>query len=201
MEADTALVVVEFLKPHCHSDARKTATTRPKSAAAHWLRKFGVEPVGFLPPRSGEREGVEVQKGCLGKLLRGSGEFGVFSRPFYVRGESRVYKDVQLPEGFDLQAALRKAKAVGPTILGVVLRNKGLGLRTKESDSEKGGWTDLHSRGRKETHGGHRTQSRRNLRRFYGRAQQFWDHFDECDSQELLCVMQTSEKAKVHRSE
>ena len=156
---------------------------------------------GFLPPRSGEREGVEVQKGRLGKLLCGSGEFGVFSRPFYVRGESRVYKDVQLPEGFDLQAALRKAKAVGPTILGVVLRNKGLGLRTKESDSEKGGWTDLHSRGRQEAHGGHRTQSRRNLRRFYGRAQQLWDQFDEYDSQELLCVMQTSENAKVHRSE
>ena len=94
MEADTALVVVEFLKLHCHSDAWKTAMTRPKSAAAHWLRKFGVEPVDFLPPRSGEREGVEViarvQKDCLEKVLRGSGEFGVFSRPFYVRGEPRA---------------------------------------------------------------------------------------------------------------
>ena len=57
VEADTPLVVVEFPKPHCHSDASKTATTRPKSEAAHWLSKFGVEPVGFLPPRSGEREG------------------------------------------------------------------------------------------------------------------------------------------------
>ena len=26
-----------------------------------------------------------------------------------------------------------------------------------------------------------------------------WDHFDECDSQDLRCVKQTSEKAKVHR--
>ena len=48
-----------------------------------------------------------------------------------------MYKDVQLPEGFNLQAALRKPKAIGPTILGVVLRNKGLGLRPKESDFEK----------------------------------------------------------------
>ena len=27
----------------------------------------------------------------------------------------------------------------------------------------------------------------------------FWDQFDEYDSQELRCVKQTSEKAKVHR--
>ena len=32
-------------------------------------------------------------------------------------------------------------------------------------------------------------------------AQKFWDRFDEYDSQELRCVKQTSEKAKVHRSE
>ena len=68
-----------------------TAMTRLKSAAAHWLRKFGVEPVDFLPPRSGERDGVEVvarvQKECLEKVLRGRGEFGVFSRPFYAGGE------------------------------------------------------------------------------------------------------------------
>ena len=87
--------------------------TRPKSAAAQWLGKFGVEPVDFLPPKFGEREGVEVivrvQKDFLEKVLRGSGEFGVFSRPC-VRGEPRAHKDVQLPEGFDFQAALRKAK-------------------------------------------------------------------------------------------
>ena len=91
-----------------------------------------MEPVDFLPPRSGKRDGVEVigrvQKECLEKVLRGSGEFGVFSRSFYARGEPRAYKDVQLPEGFDLQAALRKAKAIGPTIPGVTLRSKGLGL-------------------------------------------------------------------------
>ena len=69
MEAEKALVVVEFLNLHCHSDAWKTAMTRPKSAAAHWFRNVGMEPVDFLPPRSGEREGVEViarvQKDCL----------------------------------------------------------------------------------------------------------------------------------------
>ena len=100
MEADTSLVVVDFRKLHCHSDAWKTAMTRPKSAVAHWLRKFGLEPVDFLPPRSGERDGVEViarvQK--VEKVLRGSGEFGVFSRPFCVRGEPRAYRDVQLPQ-------------------------------------------------------------------------------------------------------
>ena len=77
----------------------------------------------FLPSRSGERDGVEVivrvQKECLEKVLRGSGEFGVFSPPLLARGEPRTYKDVQLPKGFDLQACLRKAKAIGPTILGV----------------------------------------------------------------------------------
>ena len=46
-----------------------------------------------------------------------------------------------------------------------------------------------------------RTESRRNLYRFYGRAQKSWDHFDEYDSQKLRSVMQKSEKTKVHRSE
>ena len=35
-----------------------------------------------------------------------------------------------------------------------------------------------------------RTQSRRNLYRLYGRAQESWDQFDECDSQKLRSVMQ-----------
>ena len=101
-------------------------TTRPKSATAYWLKKLRAEPVEFLPPRSGGIDGVEVvagvQKDNFEKVLRGSGEFGVFSRPFFVKGDARVYKDVPLPVEFDLQAALRKAKAVGPSILGVVLR-------------------------------------------------------------------------------
>ena len=46
-----------------------------------------------------------------------------------------------------------------------------------------------------------RTQSRRNLHRFYGRAQKSWDPFDECVSQHLRSVMQTSQKTKVRRSE
>ena len=46
-----------------------------------------------------------------------------------------------------------------------------------------------------------RTQSRRNLHRFYGRAQKSWDPFDEWDSQKLRSVMQTSQKTKVRRSE
>ena len=44
----------------------------------------------------------------------------------------------------------------------------------------------------------HRTQSRQNPKRLYGRVQKSWDQFDEYDSQELRCVRQTSEK-KVHR--
>ena len=112
--------------------------TRLKSAAAHWLRKFGVEPEDFLPPRSGElgrhRSDCESPEKVLASRKR---EFGVFSRPFYGRGEPRAYRDVQLPEGFDILAAVRKANAIGPTILGVTPRNKGLGLRTKECDFEK----------------------------------------------------------------
>ena len=63
-----------------------------------------------------------VQKDNFEKVLRGSGEFGVFSRPFFVKGDARVCKDVPLPVELDLQAAMRKAKAVGPSIFGVVLR-------------------------------------------------------------------------------
>ena len=125
--------------------------TRPKSATAHWLRKLGVEPVDFPPPRSGEREGVEViarvQKDCLEKVLRGSGEFGVFSRTFYARGGSRVYKDVQLPEGFDLQTVLRKAKAIGSTILGGRPAQQRSWIANQRVRRREGCWTDLDSRG------------------------------------------------------
>ena len=135
VEADTSFVVIGFTKKYCHPDAWKTATTRPKSATAYWLKQLGADPVDFLPPRSGRIDGVEVvarvQKDNFEKVFCGIGEFGVFSRPFFVKGDARVYKDVPLPVEFDLQAALRKAKAVGPSILGVVLRRKGLGLRTK----------------------------------------------------------------------
>ena len=66
-----------------------------------------MEPVGMFPPIA------RVQIDNLKKILRGSGEFGVFSRPFLIHGELRVYKDVPLPDDFDLQAALREAKSVG----------------------------------------------------------------------------------------
>ena len=53
----------------------KTATTRPKSATAYWLKKLGAEPVDFSPPRSGGTDGVEVvarvQKDNFEKVLRG----------------------------------------------------------------------------------------------------------------------------------
>ena len=41
-----------------------------------------------------------------------------------------------------------------------------------------------------------RTESRRDLRRFYGRAQKSWDQFDEYNSQKLRSVTQTSETIK-----
>ena len=47
----------------------------------------------------------------------------------------------------------------------------------------------------------HRTLSCQNLCRFIARAQQFWDQFDEYDSQELRCVKQTSETTKDRCSE
>ena len=130
--AVTALAVVDLTKKHCHPDARTTALTQPKSATAHWLKKLGVEPVDMFPPRFFGNERIEVvvrvQMDSLEKVLRGSGEFGVFSRPFIVKGEPRVYKDVLLPDDSDLQAALRKSKSVGPSIHGIVLRGKGFGL-------------------------------------------------------------------------
>ena len=45
----------------------------------------------------------------------------------------------------------------------------------------------------------HRTLSRQNLQRLPGRAQKFWDHFNEYDSRGLHCVKQTSLKIMVHR--
>ena len=107
---------------------------------AYWLKKLGAEPADFLPPRSGGTDGVEVvarvEKDNFEKVLRGSGESGVFSRLFFVKDDAHVYKDVPLPVEFDFQAAVRKVKAVGLSIFGVVLRGKGLGLRTKECDFE-----------------------------------------------------------------
>ena len=46
----------------------------------------------------------------------------------------------------------------------------------------------------------HGTLSRQNLYRFLGRAQKFWNQFDEYDSRALHCVKQTSEKKKVRRT-
>ena len=98
VEADTSFVVIGFHKKYCHSDAWKTATTRPKSATGYWLKKLGAERVDFLPPRSGGIDGVpvvvRVQKDDFEKVLRGSGELGFFSRSFFVKGDARVYKDV-----------------------------------------------------------------------------------------------------------
>ena len=96
VEADTALAVVDLTKKHCLPDAWTTAPTRPKSATAHGLKKLGVEPVGMFSPRFYGSERIEVvarvQIDSLEKVLRGSGEFGIFSRPFFIEGELRVYK-------------------------------------------------------------------------------------------------------------
>ena len=101
--------------------------------------KLGVEPVDKIPPRFFGNERIEVVVrvllGGLEKVLRGS-EFGVFSRPFFVKGEPRVHNDVPLPDNFDLQAALRKGKSVGPSTHGFVLRGKGFGLREEDCDFE-----------------------------------------------------------------
>ena len=43
-----------------------------------------------------------------------------------------------------------------------------------------------------------RTQSRRNLHRFYGGAQKSWDQFDEFDSHSLRCLKQISGQSKDH---
>ena len=104
VEDDTALAVVDLTKKHCHPDALKKALTRQKSATAHWLKKLGVEPVGMFLPSFFGSERIEVvarvQIDSLERVLRGSGEFGVFSRPFFVKGEPRIFKDVSLPDDF-----------------------------------------------------------------------------------------------------
>ena len=46
-----------------------------------------------------------------------------------------------------------------------------------------------------------RTLSCRNLHAFFRKSAKSWDQFDVCNSQKRRCVSQTSEKAKVHRSE
>ena len=112
----TRLVVVDFRKLHSHSDAWAAGLSTAKIWRARRRRRDCESPEG-LP-----REGASRKRGVWCLLP-----------PFHVRGEPRTYRDVQLPEGFDLRAAL----GIGPTILGVTLRNKGLGLRTKECDSRR----------------------------------------------------------------
>ena len=118
----------ETLSSRCADDGPDPAEVSNRTLA----QKLGVEPVDTFPPRFFGNERIEVvarvQMDSLEKVLRGSGEFGVFSRHFFVKGEPRVYKDVLLPDDSDLQAALRKSKSVGPSIHGVVLRGKGFGL-------------------------------------------------------------------------
>ena len=156
VEADTVLAVIDFSKKHCHPDAWATALAGPKSATAHRLETLDVDLGDMFPHRFCGDERIEVvamvQRESLEKVLRGSGEFNAFSRHLFVKGEPRVYRDIPLPDDFDLQAALRKAKSVGRPFMGVVLRGKGLGLRTKECDFES--VVGPHGGGRQEVYRG-----------------------------------------------
>ena len=116
-----------------------------------------MEPIDFPPPRSGEREGVEViarvQKDCFVKVLRGSGEFNVFSRPFYVRGVTCGQKRpasrwVRRPGSFE------ERENDWTNHPGSRLAQQGTWIANQSERFREGGWTDLHSRGSREVHGG-----------------------------------------------
>ena len=97
--------------------------------------------VDFLSPRSGGTDGVEVvakvQKDNLEKVLRGNGEFGVLSGPFFVKGDAPRVQGCPTPSRIlTSRRLMRKGKVVALSILGVVFRGMGLGLRRKECDFE-----------------------------------------------------------------
>ena len=126
----------ETLSSRCGDDGPDPAEVSNRTLAQEVrCLASGHVPTQVLRERA-YRSGRKVQIDSLEKVLRGSGEFGVFSRPFFIKGELRVFKDVPLPDDFDFQASLREAKSVGPSIHGVVLRGKGFGLRKDECDFE-----------------------------------------------------------------
>ena len=140
-------------QPHSEEVEFELKTAQGQSTMwKRYLVQLGTVPVTYKcsAPRGGAVEADRVQIDSLEKVLRGSGEFGVFSRPFFIKGELGVCKDVPLPDDFDFQAALREAKSVGPSIHGVVLRGKGFGLRKGGVRLRECRWSGLHGGGRHE---------------------------------------------------
>ena len=80
----------------------------PTEVSSHTLAQE-VDPADMFPPRFCGNDRIEVLA---------SGEFGVFSRPFSVKGEPRVNKDDPLPDDFD-----RKAKLLGTTECDTLVRS------------------------------------------------------------------------------
>ena len=104
VEADTAQVVVDFSIQHCHPDAWKTALTRPKSATAHFLEKPRCGASGFFTSQIWRarmsRSGRESPEGQFREGSSRKRECGVFSRPFYVKGEPRRVRGRAAPRRF-----------------------------------------------------------------------------------------------------
>ena len=89
---------------------------------------------------------ARVQRESFEKVLRGSGGVFVFSPARSTSKASHACtRTSRYQTGVDLQAALRKEKAVGSSILGVVLRLDC--VRERERLRERC-WPDLHSGGR-----------------------------------------------------
>ena len=150
-----------------------------------------------LHPLSHQHQEVEVRRGK--KNLRGRGPFGKTNRQPCKNFLKVTCTKLLCDKWHPPECQFYKSES-GCKIRHRVLVCPQAGWGTTKEKAEEGWWQKCSSNSERcATVGYHRTLSRRNLERFHGRAQKSWDQFDECDSQKLRYVKQTSEKIKVHR--
>ena len=136
---DSAKVVLSFGKQHTEPDAWGHALTNAQALTKKWLQMRSK--VDFLDVRQPTRKAgvqdmlqviVTLPMSSWTQILRSSGVDGVFVRPFVETDQDKLaYRDVPLPAGTTLSAAIRQAQFLGEKTFGVVLHAAGFGIRVE----------------------------------------------------------------------
>ena len=133
---DSVKVVLSFGKQHTEPGAWGHALTNAQALTKKWLQMRAK--VDFLDVRQPIRKAdvqdmlqviVVVPMLSWTQILRSSGVGGVFARPFVETNQDKLaHRDVPLPAGTTLSAAIRQAQFLGEKAFGVVPYAAGLAV-------------------------------------------------------------------------
>ena len=119
------------------------ATTRGSVAARCWLKgRAETDAVEVRPPSRPSGASEELQVVAMvpvrqwDAVMQASGQDGVFARPFHEDRAEFGYRVVPLMPETSLEAAARQGKFLGDKFMGVVLTQRGLGLRVRSEHFE-----------------------------------------------------------------